>query len=109
MITEQDLLEAIAACQGERNPTSSTCIKLAAFYTIKNELFGNPDKFAQPSYSFAAPPGSSVVSYTSKTEFGKLINGRNVDDILSIMDDLMSVIWMKYPKLYASVINELEQ
>ena len=44
MITEKDLQEAIAECQGERNPNANTCIKLAAFYTIRNELFGNSDK-----------------------------------------------------------------
>ena len=34
MITEQDLLEAIAECQGQRNPNANTCIKLAAYYII---------------------------------------------------------------------------
>ena len=43
MITEQDLQEAIAECQGERHPNANTCMKLAAFYTIKNELY--PDHF----------------------------------------------------------------
>ena len=35
MITEMDLQEAIAECQGKRNPNADTCIKLAAFYIIK--------------------------------------------------------------------------
>ncbi len=39
MITEHDLQEAIAECQGKRNPDANTCIKLAAFYTIKEHLF----------------------------------------------------------------------
>ena len=47
MITEKDLQEAIAECQGQRNPTTSTCIKLAAFYTIRRELFGE-EKEAGP-------------------------------------------------------------
>ena len=38
MITEKDLLEAIAECQGERNPNANTCIKLAAYYTILDHL-----------------------------------------------------------------------
>ena len=39
MITEKDLRAAIAECQGARNPNASTCIKLAAFYTILNNLY----------------------------------------------------------------------
>ena len=30
MITEHDLKEAIAECEGNRNPDARTCIKLAA-------------------------------------------------------------------------------
>ena len=40
MITEKDLQEAIAECIGQRNPNANTAIKLAAFYTIKRELYG---------------------------------------------------------------------
>ena len=39
MITEKDLRAAIAECQGARNPNATTCIKLAAFYTILNNLY----------------------------------------------------------------------
>ena len=40
MITEKDLQEAIAEGQGQRNPNANTCIKLAAFLTIRKEMFG---------------------------------------------------------------------
>ena len=41
MITEQDLQAAIAECEGVRNPTSNTCLKLAAYYTIKDKMYPN--------------------------------------------------------------------
>ena len=44
MITERDLQEAIAECNGERNPNANTCIKLAAFLTIQKEMFGKPEE-----------------------------------------------------------------
>ena len=34
MIKEEDLQEAIAECQGVRNPNANTCLKLASYYTI---------------------------------------------------------------------------
>ena len=39
MITEKDLQDAIAECQGERKPNANTCIKLAAYFTIYDHLF----------------------------------------------------------------------
>ena len=42
MIREEDLLEAIAECQGERNPNAQTCRNLAAYYTILDHVRYNP-------------------------------------------------------------------
>ena len=53
MITVDELKAAIAEMQGERNPNAQTCIKLAAYYTILNELQGNPDT---SGYSSAPAP-----------------------------------------------------
>jgi hypothetical protein len=41
VIRIEDLDTAIAECQGRRNPDAKTCIMLAAFYTIKREMFGD--------------------------------------------------------------------
>ena len=98
MITEKDLQAAIAECQGQRNPNASTCIKLAAYYTITNELYGNP-----PTYSYA----SGVIEYTSDTEFGQLIRGKDPVEVLAVMDELMDTIHVLNPKLYASVLRKL--
>ena len=106
MITERDLQEAIAECEGQRNPSSSTCIKLAAFYTIKNELFGNSDK---PAYSYAAPPVEKPIDYVSDTDFGRAIEGKRAADIWPVMDDLMDAVSVLQPRLYASVLNRLEK
>lgn len=109
MITEQDLAEAIAECQGVRNPDSSTCIKLAAFYTIKNELFGNTEKFSAPSYSFAAPPGDSMVSYDSGSEFSGVIQGRKVNDVFTSVDRMMRELKALQPKMYYAILDEIEK
>lgn len=109
MITRQDLDAAIAECQGKRNPDSSTCIKLAAFYTIRNEMF--PINKAQPeeSYSYApAPePDDSYVMIESDTEFAKMIDGRRQDEVWPVVDELMSTVKMIYPRLYDAVMAKL--
>lgn len=109
MITEQDLREAIAECQGQRNPNASTCIKLAAFLTIQRELFGQQQD--EPTYSFAAPPASEpdgAIGYESDTEFGMAVRGMYSDDVLSVMDELMSILSAVNAPLYASVMRKLQ-
>lgn len=112
MITEQDLREAIAECEGERHPNANTCIKLAAFYTIKDHMFGSVDADSADGYSFAAEPAESpqpIVEYDSGTEFSEAINGSPVADILPILDDLMTTLQVVNPRLYASVMRKFKE
>lgn len=106
MITERDLIEAIAECQGERNPNANTCIKLAAFYTIRNEMFGNPEPHGY-SYASDPEPVDTLIEYISDTEFSRAINGRNPADIWPIMDELISTIEVLMPRLYNGVMRKL--
>ena len=68
MITRHDLEEAIAECQGQRNPNASTCLKLAAFYTIRKELFGEEKEVEQPMYSYAPEPIETLERCVSRGE-----------------------------------------
>lgn len=112
MITEHDLREAIAECEGQRNPTASTCMKLAAFYTIRDRMYpaetppGN--EVIPVGYSNAAGPvWDEPVTYSSDTEFGRLVSGMSMDRLFPIMDDLMSTLEVVSPRIYAGVIRQL--
>ena len=93
MITEQDLLEAIAECQGQRNPSSQTCIKLAAYYTILNNLHQTSDTpVSHSGYSYSSPPNTeNTVEYTSNT------------------DELMSALMYLNPKLYNDAMRKFSE
>ena len=111
MITEKDLQEAIAECQGVRNPNASTCIKLAAFYIIQEHLYGKPSESETASaYSYAAPPEQveTTIDYYSDTEFSQAIDGKKATDVWPIMDELMSVLQATNPRLYAGVMRKIE-
>ena len=109
MITEQDLQAAIAECQGQRNPNASTCIKLAAFYTIRNELFGNPEQVREPIYSgYSYADNPSKVEYSSDSEFGQVVNGKDQTSVFQVLDELMETVQAINPRLYASVLRRLE-
>lgn len=110
MITLHDLESAIAECQGKRNPDSSTCIKLAAFYTIKREMFGE-DKDAEPlpAYSYApAPEPTSRIDYPGESEFSRAIDGRKQEDVLPVMGELMETLHIIQPRLYDAVMLKLQ-
>lgn len=117
MITERDLQEAIAECEGVRNPTSSTCLKLAAYYTIQDKMFGKKDQIAdvgkmvEPQYSFASHSKEQVdkvIEYSSDTEFSRMINGRYEKEIWPIIDELMSVLQATNKRLYDGVMRKIE-
>lgn len=117
MITQQDLQAAIAECLAVQNPNSNTCIKLAAFYTIREHLF--PEKSQLPvdtsppqlSYAYAPPPGTvgNMIDYESDTEFGRLIRGRDPSEVWPLVDELVSeVLAVLNPRLYEGFIRRLK-
>ena len=99
MIKEQDLLEAIAECQGEKNPNANTCIKLAAYYTILNNI-------SEKAYSHASGPTERVI-LNSGSEFSEAVEGKSYDKVLMVIDELMDVLQALMPKLYYATLDKL--
>lgn len=111
MITEKDLQEAIAECEGQRNPNANTCMKLAAFYIIRNEMFGTSPAPIENSYEefkgYSGGEDGKAVEYDSGTEFSDAIQGKDFQDLLPVMDELMESVKIVIPRLYNGVINRL--
>lgn len=105
MITKHDLDAAIAECQGKRDPDANTCIKLAAFYTIRKEMYGE-EKDAGNSYSYAPAPVEAV-TYSGESDFAKAIHGRESGDVWPVMEELMDTLQAIQPRLYNAVMRKL--
>ena len=105
MIRIEDLDSAIAECQGKRNPDAKTCIMLAAFYTIKREMFGE-EKEAE-HYSYAPAPVRNTIELDSGSEFARAVNGMDLDEFLPIIDELMETLQIIQPRLYDAVMGRL--
>lgn len=105
MITESDLQEAIAECEGQRNPTANTCLKLAAFYTIRDKMYPAADNSdpVVPRYSYAA----DKASYDSDTEFMRIARDIPEDKLFSVLDEIMSALSVLNPRLYQAAIRKL--
>ena len=110
MIKEQDLREAIAECEGIRNPNSNTCIKLAAYYTILNNLYPSKSEMSMPI-------PEPVYSYENKSEgvkfgdseFSQAVEVVGIDRAYPIIDELMETLLVLNPSLYHSVIRKLNE
>ena len=109
MITEKDLQEAIAECRGQRNPNANTCIKLAAYLTIQRELFGETvgesTDMVLPEYSYASPP----INYPEDSPFGRIIDGKNIEDVIPLIDELIETIQLINPRLYEGFLRKLRE
>lgn len=103
MIKEDELLDAIAECQGQRYPNANTCLKLASYYTILDHIKEEPKVSEIPTYSYATPPEV----YTSDTEFGQRIANMDIIDVLTVMDELMTTLSIVNPRLYDGVMRKL--
>lgn len=109
MITKQDLQEAITECLGQRNPNASTCVKLAAFYTIRNELYGEEKNDEQlPGYSFQPDP-EPLIRNDGGSEFARMIDGRRQTEIWPLLDEMMDTIHAIHPRLYTAVMDRLRR
>lgn len=109
LITEHDLQEAIAECQGQRNPNANTCIKLAAFLTLQKEMFGKGNAvLPEPSgYSFAQASDDTIGLY-GESDFLKAIEGRNTQSVFLLMDELMDTMQVLQPRIYDSVMRKIQ-
>lgn len=119
MIKQPELQEAIAYYQGKLDPNSNDVVKLAACLIVQDMMFGKseqpsaPDEPLRliPSYSYAPPPEpvETIIDYTSDTEFGRLIYGRNAAEIWPIIDELVSKPVQAFsPRLYDALFRKLK-
>ena len=103
MIKENDLIDAIAECQGERNPNANTCSKLAAYYTILREIRGTEPVTGEPrkDYSYDAPP------YESGSEFGQIVASKDMQSVMAVVDEIMETLRVFNPRLYDAAMRKL--
>ncbi len=112
MIRLDDLEAAIAECQGEKNPNANTCIKLAAFYTIKNELYGKSDKPELIGYSTEPPQAETsqqIVDIDSDSEFAQAANGKPITAVLDVIIEIVDTLYYTNKPLYKAIIRRLNE
>lgn len=112
MIRFEEVQAAIAECEGVRRPNANTCLKLAALYTIRDNMQQQrtePKEPTQSGYSFATiEEDTHGTRYESDTEFGRIVTGKDEDAVFAVFDELLSTLQGMIPRLYAGVIGKLQ-
>ena len=114
MISKAELQAEIAFLESQ-SASWQNCERLAALYTIKNELFGKTEhvgKTEQLEQRTALPVGQaeSYVDYQSGTEFSQVVNGMEASKAWAVMDELMDgTLRIINPRLYTGVLAELQK
>lgn len=108
MITERALREAIAECEGERDPGASTCVKLAAFYSIRDHLYPEAPARARPVPSMAYGDAGEISYSGGSSEFARLVDGRDASEVMPVMDELMDALMAVNPRLYSFAMRRLK-
>ena len=107
MITEKDLREAIAECEGRRHPDAGTCVKLAAFYTILNNMTEKgpaaKKEIESGGYSYQAGPG---IQYGA-SEFSTVIQEKGIEKAWPVIEEIMAGLAVVEPRLYESAMRKL--
>lgn len=81
--------------------------KLATLYTIKNQMNQSETKQQEPiqAYSLAASP--EPTGRYGDSEFLREIEGRDMEDVLQVMDDLMDTLQVANPRVYNGVMRKI--
>lgn len=109
MITEKDLRAAIAECEGTRTPNANTCIKLAAFYTILNNLYPGKEEEEPQGYSTMPSYDEYIPQIRAESEFMSVCSQKPITDVLEVLNEHMEAIKLLYPKEYDSIIEKIKE
>ena len=101
MISIEQISGEIAALEEEK-PTHVLMQKLANLYTVRDHMVID----SEPVVSSAVVV-STIPDMMSDTEFANLVVGKSTNNVMSIIDELMSTLQVINPKLYNSVIQKL--
>lgn len=95
MINIEELDKAILDLESH-DTTYSVCEKLAWLYIVRDHVTGN-----------TTPVAREKVSVQQESEFFHAVNGKDIVEVLNILDEHMNVVSILMPKEYEELIKQL--
>ncbi len=104
MITEKELNEGILQCTAGE-PTPQKMIRLAAYYSIRDRLFGGETRSDIPQ-DYSTENKKIEKHYTCENYLISAYQ-KNAEKAAAIMDEVMQAVKMLQPKMYESTMKKL--
>lgn len=81
---------------------------MAAYYTILDHITDDSiDQMPPIQYSFASKP--SDIGHIGDSDFLIKIEGKDIEEILQVMDELMATLQVINPRLYEGVMRKIAE
>ena len=87
------------------------CVTLSALYSVRDKLSGE-EPIPQPQmmeYSMEAEPVRERVDRYGDSDFLRVVEGKDLEKVFSIIDENMETIRVTNSKMYESVMRRLER
>lgn len=112
MLNKQEIDEAIAELEHQRNHKPNELAYLSALYAVRDHAFHTPDTTTYDvGYSRAAEPvnSSETLGRYGDSDFMLAIVGKAPADVWKIVDKHMDNLQIVNPRMYESVIRKMRQ
>lgn len=101
MITKRELENAIDSIESKPCCNYDDCEKLAVYYALYNELYGQPQ---QPKI---VPTEEEIVHAISESEFMRGVDGKQAAKIWAVIDELVESVKIVNDRLYYSLMSKI--
>lgn len=109
MITENDLKEAIAKCNGVSKPNETAYILYAAATYLLDRVEKEQAEKPEMRYSNAPAPIPETVDYYTDTDLSRAIDGKNAADVWDVIEEVFEAVHKIAPRLYEAAIQKLDE
>ena len=100
MISLEQINAEIAALEEEK-PSYQVMERLADMYVVRDHMVIGDQSKNQAAVS------AQTAHIGSNSEFAKSIDGKSIDDVMSLFDELMEALAVTNPRLYDCVMRRL--
>ena len=107
MLTKAELVDAKEELINAKS-TIQNCEKLAAVCTVLEHLYPENDIIPEFEDNYSgAVISTNIIGNYGDSEFLSEIEGRDLDEIIPLLDELITAVQVVNPRLYASFMRKL--
>lgn len=92
-----------------RAPKVIYIMKLAAYYTLLNNLYPKENTAEIPAVYEMPVERATVPQIANESEFMSICSHKDIEKVLGVLDEHMQAIQLLYPKEYNSIVEKIKE